>query len=325
MNKRYLAIIIAATYMMTMLADEEITKRIIKTKSPSRLKKVNEKIKKFDLVSTATTDQLKKSVSSKKSSHSKRWSIDKIIRRVNGTNILASDLNRPRISKEGGNYTLDELTKEELLVQKSAELHMLPSITDINRQLVAFKIQNNLTGMGDDEFEKELQSSGFSLIEYKSQLGRLMATENVRRVELSERLVITTQEIEKFYNENPEYIKEAYHLNICTIPAKNIDNAQEFVKTTNVLWSDLGMMEKDEIGEQFSFVTTLNPGEYSKVFKMDGQHKIIKLISKQEKRIKTLDERYKEIERKIQDNKRERFIDRLEIDLIKNALIVDLK
>src|SRR3990172_2077019 len=143
---------------------------------------------------------------------SKRWDIDKIVARVNGVNILHSDLEQSRISKEGETYTLDEAIVEELFYQRAAETHMLPTAVDVERQLVSFKIQNNLTELTDKEFEDQLKIHGFTLKNYKRQLGRMIAVENVKRIEISEKIVITAQEVEAFYKDNPEYTKEEYQL-----------------------------------------------------------------------------------------------------------------
>lgn len=323
MNKKNLLLILTATLNLALAAEDSIS-HFEKTKPPSRLKKVKSSIEKIDLVSTATTAQLKQSAPKKVTPSYKRWTIDKIVRRVNGVNLLQSDLKNPRISKEGGRYTLDELTTEELLVQKAGELHMLPTPADIDRQLVAFKIQNNLTGMSEDEFEEQLKESGFTLATYKTQLGRLIATENVRRVELSEQLVITSQEVEKIYQENPTYQPESYHLSICTIPSNKKDDFTKYLASSDISWHDLGVIEKDEIGSNFSFVINMKPGEISKPFKMDDQYKVIKLVAHQERRLKTLDERYIEIEREIQEKKRVQYVEQLEQELKKKAAIVDL-
>ena len=306
-------------------ADDEIISHFEKTKEPSHLKKSKSSIQRVDMVTTATTAQMKRSAPKKVAPKRKRWVIDRIVRRVNGSNILQSDLALPRLSKEGGRYSIDELTMEELLIQKAAELHMLPTGVDIERQLVSFKIQNNLTDMTDDEFEEQLKESGFSLNSYKVQLSRLIAAENVRRVELSERLVIASQEVERFYQDNPAYVPEAYHLSICTVPESKIRKFKEFIESDDATWHDLGLIEKDEIGENFSFVIGMHIGQTSKPFKLDNQNKVIKLLEKQERRLKTLDERYIEIERELQEQRKSEHLNQLEKELREKAAIVDLK
>src|SRR5258707_15686060 len=88
---------------------------------------------------------------------SKRWTVDKIIARVNGVNILQSDLKVARMAKEGGKFTLDEAIVEELLFQRAAEMQTLPTSFEIERQLVSFKMQNNLTELSEQEFEDQLK------------------------------------------------------------------------------------------------------------------------------------------------------------------------
>ncbi len=324
MNKKNIIILLASLTVLPLMAEDTIS-HFEKTKQPSRLKKARSSVQRVDMVSTATTAQMKKSGAKKVIPADKRWVIDKIVRRVNGANILQSDLALARIAKEGGRYTLEELTMEELLIQKAAELHMLPTAADIERQLVTFKIQNNLTGMREEEFEEQLRESGFSLATYKTQLGRLIASENVRRIELSERLVITSQEVERYYHDNPSYLPEAYHLSICTIPADKIKNFKEFIKSNDASWNDLGMIEKEEIGDNFSFVVAMKPGQISKPFKIDNQRKIIKLLAKQDRRLKTLDECYIQIERELQDNRKSDHLIQLEKELKEKASIIDLK
>lgn len=325
MNKQYQALFfLIGSLFFSLQAEEGISIPFEKTKSPARLKQAKASLEKVDLVATATTQQLKKSKPKKQKPSYQRWTIDKIVQRVNGVNILQSDLKTPRITKEGGPYTLDELTREELLVQKAGELHQLPTQADIDRQIVAFKIQNSLADMSDDEFEKQLKEGGFTLASYKNQLTRLIATENVRRIELNERLVITSQEVETFYKKNPVYVEDRYELSLATIPPEKIKTYKDYLLSHQATWYDLGTLEKDEIGTNFSFVTRMKPGTVSKPFKMDGQTKVIKLNAFHKKRLKTLDERYIEIEQELQEKKRLQYVQEIDQELRKKATIVNL-
>src|ERR1700689_1574659 len=83
----------------------------------------------FVLLATLPSSQSSKSTQKvTKQKKSKGMLIDKILVRVNiegfkGVNILQSDLEKPRIEKEGGTYTLDEAIMEELMLQKATEKH----------------------------------------------------------------------------------------------------------------------------------------------------------------------------------------------------------
>ncbi len=80
-----------------------------------------------------------------------RFIVDKIIARVNGVNILQSSLEQPRIANEGGLYSLEEAITEELFVQKAIENHFLPTTLDVERQIVSFKMANDMADISDVE------------------------------------------------------------------------------------------------------------------------------------------------------------------------------
>jgi len=256
----------------------------------------------------STTSPKKKKKSS--SSHSSRKVEDQIIVRVNGTNILKSDLENGRIDKAGGKYTLNEAIMEELFHQRASELHMLPSALDVERQLVAFKIQNNLTEMSDEAFEKELKDNGFSVDMYKYQLGRLLAVENVKRAEVSEKSLTTSQEVEAYYEQHKDdpdsFLPEKYHLKTCSIPEiKQPANKNDLLNDKSIEWDDLDWVEKKHLKSELGFVKTMQKGAISDPIKKDDLLEYVLLVDKQAKRRKTLDERYGEIEYLLQTEKRE--------------------
>lgn len=173
--------------------------------------------------------------------------IDKIVVRVNGINILQSDLQTPRIAKEGGFLTLQEAIIEQLLYDRAASLHMLPSEQDIDRQLVSFKMQNNLNDLSDEEFEEQLKESGFTLKMYKRQLGILLAIENVKRVETSERVVVTSQEVEDYCAKHPDCTDDEYLLQICDLPKDGATDLETFLKTKSAKWKILVGLQKNHL------------------------------------------------------------------------------
>jgi len=256
---------------------------------------------------------------------SKRELIDKIVVRVNGDNLLHSELQLPRIAKEGGSYTIEEAISERLLHQQAAEKHMLPSAEDINRQLVAFKIQNNMTSMSDQEFEDQLRQHGFTIKTYKQQLGNMVAVENVKRAEMSEKIVVTTQDVQGYYEKNPEYTTEEYHLKICSIPVDKKVAAAEVATDKSLTWEDLGWIAREDIGKKFEVVFSMDKNTYSEPVKLDEKtNQIIHLLDKKERRLKTMDERYSEIERELQQERKEKFVEKFEEELRGKATIVYL-
>lgn len=264
--------------------------------------------------------QKKEVATSAESKQSKRWTVDRIVVRVNGSNILQSDLKLPRMAKEGGTFTLDEAIVDELLFQRAVEMQMLPTSAEIERQIVSFKMHNNLTNLSDQEFEDQLQQSGFTLKAYKAQLARLIAVENVKRAEISEKIVVTTQDVQDYYTKHPEYTKEEYLLAVASISKDQVDDTEQaLLKNCSLTWESLGWIAKKDLSKDFSSIVSVEKGHLSKPIQLEDEYQVLKLIDKKDKRLRTLDERYGEIERKIQETRREKFLGRFEKDLKEKA------
>lgn len=250
--------------------------------------------------------------------------VDKIVARVNGSNILQSDLQKSRIGKNGQNYSLDEMTSEELFLQKARERKLLPTELEVEKQIVALKIHNELTELTEAEFEGQLEEEGFSLIEYKSQLARMLAVEKLKHAEFSERVVVTSQAVEDYYKSNPEWGQEEFLLKTCDLSEKDVDEKGEIVKTNDLRWDDLGWIERSKISSDLDFVTKLAKYETSKPVKIETGYRLFKVEDKKEERLKTLDERYASIERMIQYQKKEKFEKEFEKELRDKATIIHL-
>lgn len=250
----------------------------------------------------------------------KLWVIDRIVALVNGVRILKSDLDKPRISKDGGKYDMDELIREELLIQKAIERHLIPAEADVERQIVAFKLQNGLGELSESEFEEELKRFGFSSKEYKIQIGRLIATSNVTRMEVVDKIVITSQAVEDYYKKNPEHTPEEYHLKM--IPAE-IGSDKE-IKLNRDAVVDLNWVKKEDLDPKFEFVLKMKKGEISDIVSVNNKDYVIEVADKKESHLKTLDERYQEIEKFLMQQKQDKLVKRFETDLKKNSTIIYL-
>lgn len=231
--------------------------------------------------------------------HTKRVLINKIIARVNGTNILKSDLEKPRIVKNGGTYTFSELFFEEIMFQHAIAKKIVPTEAEINRQIISLKIQNGMNDMSDEDFEKELNATGFSMQEYKLELARVLAVENLKRAEISEKIVITSQQVEQYYKEHPDYSPEQYNISLSVLSEDNAKRYKDAVKNKEVTWIDLGWVNLKDIDTQYNFVSTMNPKTISKPIAVDDSYRLIKLNDRKDQTLKTLNERYHDIERRL--------------------------
>lgn len=257
---------------------------------------------------------------------SKRWTVDKIVARVNGENILLSDLRRPRLAKEGEPFLLDEAIQEKIFLKRARDIFVEPSPLEVDRHIVALRSQQGLTDISDKEFEEELKKSGLTLDAYKKQLSDLLAVENVKRAEVGEKLIVTSQEVESYCTENPEYQEESYNLQLAYVPQEKIKNFKELVNKNQVDWLDLGWIERPSIAAEYSFVHSMKKGYISRLFKgkTDKRYKIIRLLDKQPRRLKTVDERYMQVQSMLLHQKKDAYLEELDKHLLEGSVIVKL-
>lgn len=253
-----------------------------------------------------------------------RWLIDKIIAQVNNKNILHSDLTKPRVVKEGKQHSLDEIVTEELFLQHAQRIGLYPSGLDVERQIANAKAAYTENGGSEEDFYKEVKEFGLSLDEYKEQIARWIAVENVKRAELGEKITVTTQEIEEYCAAHPEETAERYYLHVAIIPAGKEKELKQLIKEKKLSWLDLGWIEKQDLAQEYSFVARMHKGQISKAFTTGGtpaRYKSIKLVNKEMPRLKSIEERYNDIEHKLFYKKREQLFAELQEKLRSKASI----
>ena len=233
--------------------------------------------------------------------------------------------NRLVIDKIDNKVSLHEILLEELFFQQAQEKHMIPSSADIERQIVALKMSNDIAHLNNEEFEKQLQDElGITLEQYKGQLTRILAVENIKQAETSEKTFVTSQEVETYHEQHPEYTREQYHLKLCSLSKKDAPDYKKFIHNEKTIWKDLGWVNKEDIDTQFSFVLSMKPKQIGRPIKSGNKYIVLLLQDKKKKKKKTLQDRYGEIEKKLQKEKQKKIVDRLEHDLIEQAYVVFL-
>ena len=149
----------------------------------------------------------------------------------------------------------------------------------------------------------------------------MLAVENVKRIEISEKIVVTTQEVENYYKKNPEYTKEEYRLKVCTISEEQLKNKEALIKENKLEWEDLGWVVKKDIGKNFSIVFSMKPGSISEPIKSDDGYQLVQLDEKRDRHLKTLTERYGDIERLLQDERKGSLLEKIEKEFLQRAVV----
>jgi len=243
---------------------------------------------------------------------------------VNGRNILLSHLNQSRIDKEGGTYSLEEMINTELLFQKAGERRVLPTSLDLEKYIVRWKTMYQVGNLGAEEFEKYLQEKHKLLGgQFRNQLARMVAVGNLRNLEVSERIVITAGEVEKFYKKNPKYVDDRYSLKTRVIPFIKAKTVDEAAKVKGEKWIDVDWINASDLADRMLFVKKMKIGGTA-ALKVEQGHQFVRLVKKEEKRLKTVNERWGEIEKTLQDEKRGKFETEYLSELREKASIVYL-
>ncbi len=228
---------------------------------------------------------------------------NQIMARVNGVNILKyPDLDAVHI--DARKYSLEEAVIQELYIQEAMKRKLLPSQTDIEKHVAAYKSANNITT--DEELEENLKKSGFTLKRYKAELSRYIASSNLMQVEIKARVFVTKQEVENYHNNNLEWKEEQYLLETCIVPFADVKNEEELLNKKDLDWIQTDWLKKSSISEKMSFVFDMEKGN-TKHIKTQYGYQLVKLEDKKESRKKSLEERYVEIERKLRTSKMKKF------------------
>lgn len=247
--------------------------------------------------------------------------IDEIVARVNGTNILLSDLSKPRLGTK--RFTLEEAINQELFFQEGLKRKLAPSSTDIEKYIagVRSEYEKNYGKLSEENFEKILNESKLTIKTYKQELYRALTVSNVIGALTREKVYVSSSEVETYYKQHPQYTEPLYLLQTCIVPFSKARTEDDLKNVTTFDWVESGWMNKSQINENLRFITQLNKGEIAKPIKTQYGFQLVKLLDFKEAVMKPLSERYAEIEREIKEKKLSVFEDQYAKELKKAAII----
>lgn len=251
--------------------------------------------------------------------------IDTIVARVNGFNILKSDLELTRI--DAAKYSLDELITRELYVQESAKRKMMPSNIEVEKNVASYKSSQNLTDLNDEEFENHLKTMGFTLKRYKDDLARYVGVNSLLQSEVRSRVFVTEQEIDAYHKKNPEWQEEQYMIKTAIVAFDEDKTEDEMIKVKpeDDDWvSTDEWISKSDIADHMAFVVNLKKGELSQPTKTAYGYQYVTIEDKKERSLKTRDERYVDIKNAVREQKMASFEKEFQAELMSRAVITHL-
>jgi hypothetical protein len=159
--------------------------------------------------------------------------------------------------------------------------------------------------INDAELETLFSEVGRTMAEGLEMLNTFYATEFFTHYKFKSQLVPTDDEINEYYNENPEFIDGSYEITIARVPYD--DTQREKVKDEIaaalvgkndgdglIVWGNAIKIAEEDLSSDQKFITEMQP-EGVRIQEAEGMFELVKLISSQTTRIKTLKERQNEI------------------------------
>ncbi|HBS48322.1 TPA: hypothetical protein DEO28_00625 [Candidatus Dependentiae bacterium] len=225
--------------------------------------------------------------------------------KVNGVSILLLDLEIPHIGFEAKKYTIDDAIAQELYFQEALKKKLNATGTDLEKQISSMKNSQNIKT--DEELESFLKKEGYTLKRYKLELIKFMSVNNLLQLEVKSRIFVTTQELEEYYQKNPQWEEAEFILKTCIIPFKEVKDEKDILKKKDLAWIQTDWVKKEDLSEEMSFISDMQKGDISKPIKTAKGYQLVQIVDKREKHLKLLDEVAVEVRKKIREEKMEKF------------------
>jgi len=242
--------------------------------------------------------------------------------------ITKSDLDRPGI--DGAFRSLNDRVIESLLYGEAKKFKMLPTTEAVEKHLQAVQQEHHLS---QDELYDIFRAAGYSPQEGKEQFSKMSAISSVIDFKIRSRLIVPEKDIIAFYDENPIWQEPTYKVKraVVNVPRrKNLERfrkeLEQFIQTgtgsLKISWSDPFWINEDDIAEDRQFITAMEPGEIRIIQEGPEGFELLQLVEKKPKRLKPLEERYREIADKLRQPRFEELFKNYKQSLFDSASII---
>ncbi|HEV2917297.1 MAG TPA: hypothetical protein VGW78_06165 [Candidatus Babeliales bacterium] len=252
-----------------------------------------------------------------------------IIVTTEGTELVTqSDLERPNFF--GRLPTLQEEIEERLIYQDALKYHITITEDQIDRQIAVVMRQNNLTL---DQLKELCTEYGMTYQELRDKLARVYTVNTMKEHIIESKLIINRSEIIAYYEANPEYTEVIYELQRTVVPYAQDKNAQkamlqERIATKQLMddigWSITFSVEYSAVSDAKSFIHSMHVGDVVLADERIDGFELYRLVGKKEAALRSLEERYMEIDHILRRPMREKLMENYRRKLFEESTIVYL-
>jgi hypothetical protein len=215
--------------------------------------------------------------------------------------ITQSDVQRPAL--QGSARTVDDLVFESLVFLDAKKHKIDPDDDAVDRYLAKIMQEN---GLSLAELEDVFRQGGRTLKEGREELRKMQAVNGMMDFKIRSNVLVPKHEVEAYYNDNPEYEPERYELEYAVVAYEG-DGDREAQKKK--LEKQLAAKTYTQAGIRFGnpfFVDAQDIAENRKdigklllnqtvIFESPEGFEIYRMHNRIERRLRTLQERYRDI------------------------------
>lgn len=242
------------------------------------------------------------------------WQMKSVISQVKqqyGDNYTSND-QAVELLKQQKETILDQMITENLLLQKAKELKLVPSDSDLNKEMQKQYDSTKSQYKTDEEWKSALSQNGFTEDVLKTQIKNSVIMNKVSD-NITKDVKVTDKQIEDYYNKNKnKYTTEPNKIHLAHVLVKTeedakkvkarIDKGEDFGKVAKEVSTDtgskdnggdLGDLEEENSGLDETFLKAalaLKVGEVSNPVQTQYGWHVIKCISRNQYPVKKLDE-----------------------------------
>lgn len=244
--------------------------------------------------------------------------------------VTSSDVQRPAL--QGAARTVDDLVFESLVFLDAKKHKIDPDDDAVDRYLAKIMQEN---GLSLSELEDIFRQGGRTLKEGRDELRKMQAVNGMMDFKIRSNVLVPKHEVEAYYNDNPEYDLERYELQYALV-AYDADTARDVQKKQlekqcaakgkissfkfgNPFWVDA-----QDIAQDRQSIGSLSVGN-TVIFESPEGFEIYRMHDRQERRLRTLQERYRDIVAILTQPKYQQMIENYRKQLLDDASIMYLK
>jgi len=256
--------------------------------------------------------------------------IEVVIETLEGTEIVThSDVARPAL--QGTVRTLDEQVFEALVYLDAKKHKIEPDDDAVDRYLAKIMQEN---GLNLHELEEVFRQGGRTLKEGREELRKMQAVNGMMDFKIRSNVIVPKKEVEAFYNDNPEYEPAQYELEYAQVEfdkdvesdvhKKHLEQQLSVGDTTALRFGNPFWVDAQDLALERQTIGNLNKGK-TIVFQASEGFEIYRMRDRKERRLLTLQERYRDIASMLMQPRYQQMMDDYRKQLMNSASLLHFR